>query len=270
MREALAAANHDYILTEPAKAKQRTRRARPEAKRRLAGLSPAKMRLLRNVAVGALCVAALGGIAFNALSLQKSRHPAPLFAHAAPAFVAKEPAATEPAAAPPLAASPRPQQAAPPRAEDVPAAKSVVEEKPLAAPAHPTPASASDAAPRDAISDLLLGKPHEPVAAQAQTPTSSPKTVLAVQKALIKLGFVLKADGAMGATTHQAIERYERDHHRASNGELTQAVMRRLSARIGRADQLKKAIMPGMIAFRREFVRTEWKSCNRFSPYIPL
>ena len=196
------------------------------------------MRLLRTIAAGALCIAALGGIAFNALSLQKSRHPAPLFAHAAPAFVAKEPAAAETAAAPPLAAAPRPQQAAPSLLEDVPAAKSLVEEKAPAAPARPAPAVGPDAAPRDAISDLLLGKPREPAAAQAQAqtpaaPALSPRTVLAVQKALVKLGFVLKPNGVLGATTHQAIERYERDHHRVSNGELTPAVMRRLSAESG-------------------------------------
>jgi len=234
LREALAAANHDYILTEPAKGKQRSRRARPEAKRRLAGLSPAKMRLLRTIAAGALCVAALGGIAFNALSLQKSRHPAPLFAHAAPVVVAKERAAAEPAAAPPPAAAARPQLAAAPRAEDLPAAKSLFEERPAAVPARPAPASGPDAAPHDAISDLLLGKPREPAAAQTPAVRAlTPRTVLAAQRALIKLGFVLKANGVMGATTHQAIERYERDHHRVSNGELTPAVMRRLSAESG-------------------------------------
>jgi hypothetical protein len=231
LREALAAANHDYILTEPARPRQRSKRARPEAKRRRAGLSSPKTRRLFSIAAGALCVAALGGIAFNALSLQKTRHPAPLFAHAAPAFVTKEPALAEPAAAPPLTASPRPQQAAPSRAEDIPAAKSVVEEKAAAAPAHPAPAKGSDAAPRDAISELLLGKAHEPETAQA--PAGASRTVLAVQKALVKLGFVLKADGVMGATTHQAIERYEREHHRVSNGELTPALMRRLSAESG-------------------------------------
>jgi hypothetical protein len=189
------------------------------------------MRRLFCLTAGALCVAALGGIAFNALSLQKTRHPAPLFAHAAPAFVVKQPAATEPAAAPPLAAAPRPQQVAPPRVEDVATAKSAVEEKAVAAPAHAAPANGSDAAPRDAISELLLGKAHEPETAQAPAPSA--RTVLAVQKALIKLGFVLKADGVMGATTHQAIERYERDHRRVSNGELTPALVRRLSADAG-------------------------------------
>jgi len=229
LREALAAANHDFMLTEPSKPRRRSKRASPQAKQRRIGMSSAKMRRLFSVAAGALCVAALGGIAFNALSLQKTRHPAPLFAHAPATLVIKEPAVAELAAAPPPILAPRPQPAAPTRAEDGPAAKSGAEEKP--ATSHPAPADAPDAAPRDAISELLLGKAHEPETPQAPAPST--RTVLAVQKALVKLGFVLKPDGVMGATTHQAIERYERDHHRASNGELTPALMRRLSAESG-------------------------------------
>jgi hypothetical protein len=217
------------MLTEPSKPRRRSKRASPQAKQRRIGLSSAKMRRLFSVVACALCIAALGGIAFNALSLQKTRHPAPLFAHAPATLVIKEPAVAELAAAPPPIQAPRPHPAAPTRAEDGPAAKSGAEEKP--APSHPAPADAPDAAPRDAISDLLLGKAHEPET--TQSPAPSTRTVLAVQKALVKLGFVLKPDGVMGATTHQAIERYERDHHRVSNGELTPALMRRLSAESG-------------------------------------
>ncbi len=219
------------MLTEPSNPRQRSKRARPQAKRRRAGLSSAKTRRLFRLVVGALCVAALGGIAFNALSLQKTRHPAPLFARAPATLRIKEPAGAEPAAAPPIVPASRPQQAPPARAEDAPASKPAAEEKAPAAPSHPAPADASDAAPRDAISQLLLGKAREPETPQA--PAAASRTVLAVQKALIKQGFVLKADGVMGATTHQAIERYERDHHRVSNGELTPAVMRRLGAASG-------------------------------------
>ena len=232
MREALATADHDYILTEPSKPRQRSKRARaPQAKRRHFGVSPLNARRLFGFAAGAICVAALGGIAFNALTQQKTRHPAPLFAHAPPASAAKESTVTELNAAPPtVPAAPRPQQAAPSREEDSPSAKPVAEEKPSSSHAHPAPGEAPDAAPRDAISQLLLGKGHEPEASQQAASTA---TVRAVQKALVKLGFVLKADGVMGATTHQAIERYERDHGRASHGELTPAVLRRLAAESG-------------------------------------
>ncbi len=56
---------------------------------------------------------------------------------------------------------------------------------------------------------------------------------MAAQRALIKLGYVLKADGVAGAATRQAIERYERDHKLPVRGELTPALMRQLSAASG-------------------------------------
>lgn len=221
------------MLTEPAQPRPRAKRARPQAKRRRVGLSALKARRVLGMAAGALCVAALGGIAFNALSLQKTRHPAPLFAHAPTVLVEKGPVASEFAAAPPPAPPPRAELAAPPRAGEVAAAKPAVAEKAAVAPAHAVPVEAADATPRDAISQLLLGKPHEAEQAQPQAPAAPSRMVMTAQKALVKLGFVLKADGVMGGTTKQAIERYERDHHRVSNGELTPAVMRRLAAELG-------------------------------------
>jgi len=47
------------------------------------------------------------------------------------------------------------------------------------------------------------------------------------------LGFVLKPDGVAGATTRQAIERYERDRKLPVRGELTPALLRRLGAESG-------------------------------------
>ncbi len=59
------------------------------------------------------------------------------------------------------------------------------------------------------------------------------KLVLAAQRALVKLGFVLTPDGVAGATTRQAVERYERDHGRPVRGDLSRAIMRQLSAETG-------------------------------------
>jgi hypothetical protein len=239
LREALAAADHDYILTDSLKPRQRSKRARtPQAKGRRDGLSPMRTRRLLRFAVGALFVAALGGIAFNALTLQKKRHPAPLFGHTPPAFAAKEPAVAEPDAAPPaVPAVPRLQQAASSREQDGASAKPVTDDKAASAHSHSMAVEAPDAAPRDAISQLLLGKSHESevsqLAAASAASAASATTVRAAQKALVKLGFVLKADGLMGATTRQAIERFERDHGRAITGELTPAVLRRLAADSG-------------------------------------
>ncbi|WP_146030200.1 peptidoglycan-binding domain-containing protein [Methylocella silvestris] len=173
----------------------------------------------------ALCVAALGGIVINALTLQKERHPAPLFG--AVKERAAEPQAA--ASAPPVPA-PRPQQFAPIRAETE-AAGGGAEDRPAQRPREaqaPTAAvPAPQPKPHDAISELLLtGAPHE-----AQPAAS--KSVLAAQKALVKLGYVLKADGVMGASTKQAIERYERDRGRPARGELTPALVKSLSAESG-------------------------------------
>ena len=68
------------MLTDPSK--PGGGQARSAARSSAARAVPAKTRRLLRMGPGALFVAALGGIAFNALSLQKMRHPAPLFAHA--------------------------------------------------------------------------------------------------------------------------------------------------------------------------------------------
>jgi len=52
--------------------------------------------------------------------------------------------------------------------------------------------------------------------------------ILAAQRALAKLGYNVKVDGAMGATTKRAIERFERDHRLSTKGELTRGVLREL------------------------------------------
>jgi peptidoglycan hydrolase-like protein with peptidoglycan-binding domain len=57
--------------------------------------------------------------------------------------------------------------------------------------------------------------------------------VRAAQRALVKLGFVLNPDGLAGAATRHAITRYERDHGLAVHGEVTPALVRRLSAETG-------------------------------------
>lgn len=223
MREALAAADHDYILTDPPRPRRKSTRAKPQAKRRRNGFSALKTHRVFRIVVGSLCVAALGGIALNALSLQKARHPAPLFARGPRPVVASQPAVALPAGDP--VSTQRPVPDAPNRVENAPVAKFTAGGEPEAAAPNATHPVAPDEAPHDAISRLLLGKASEAEPPQSTTPA---KTVLAVQRALVKLGYVLKADGVMGATTRQAIEHFEHEHHRASDGELTPAVLQRL------------------------------------------
>ena len=107
---------------------------------------------------------------------------------------------------------------------------------PLEMPAgeHPRQARVNSLPPHDVISQLLKAPPARPTPEAAASAAPS-KLVLAAQRALIKLGFVLNPDGVAGATTRQAIERYERDHGLPVHGVITPALMRQLSAEMGRA-----------------------------------
>ena len=87
--------------------------------------------------------------------------------------------------------------------------------------------------PRDEILQLLKVPPARPNT-EAAAPAARGKSVLAAQRALVKLGFVLNPDGVAGAATRQAIERYERDHGLPVHGKVTPALSRQLSAEMGK------------------------------------
>ncbi len=73
-----------------------------------------------------------------------------------------------------------------------------------------------------------------PAASSKPRPAPEPsRAVAAAQRALVKLGFVLEADGVAGATTRKAIERYERDRGLPARGVLTPDLARRLGSESG-------------------------------------
>jgi hypothetical protein len=131
----------------------------------------------RGYAAAAL-TAVLVGIVVNALTLQHERHPAPFFAHLA--------AAPSPAPAP-LAV----QIAAQPAPEATP-------------PARPVEFGADSSAPArgDAIGDML----------RTDQERDAQKQLVTAQSALIRLGYVLKADGESSPTTTLALHEFERAH----------------------------------------------------------
>ena len=211
MPEALARADHDFVLSEaPSPLRRRNAQApaarggnRP-ARGKAAAAAGLTGRLFakpsRSIAFGALAAVALG-IVVNAMALQKGRHPAPLFV--TPAAKAEP---VQKAAAP--APVPRPADA---------------ERAVAAEPATgKTPAGA-----KDPIGQLLL-RPH--VATDAAEPS---KRVLASQTALRKLGYQLRSDGVMGGTTQQAIEQFERDRGMPVKGELSARIQRELTRQTG-------------------------------------
>jgi len=168
-------------------------------------------------------VATAAAILLNALAWQRTRHPAPLFARATPAAPAKEPTIAGMSAAP----APQSQPAVTP-----------IQAPPLETPAggHPRHTRVNSSPPHDVISQLLKVPPARP-ATEAAASAAPSNLVLAAQRALVKLGFVLNPDGVAGATTRQAIERYERDHGLPIRGDLSRAIMRRLSAETGTTNE---------------------------------
>jgi hypothetical protein len=109
-----------------------------------------------------------------------------------------------------------------------------VERRP-AAPVERRPTAPSErrlAAP----SERRLAAPGQtrPAAESKPRPAPEPRrAVAAAQRALVKLGFVLEADGVAGPTTRQAIERYERDRGLPARGVLSPDLARRLGTESG-------------------------------------
>jgi hypothetical protein len=226
LREVLAAADHDFILT--SKLKHLREKLLTAITRRTRRTGWRGRRYLSTLAAG-FFVATVAAILLNALVWQRARHSAPLFARAVPAFPAKEPAIAGMSAVP--ASQPLPA-AMPIQAHDKPVEKPPLE---MLAGGHPRQTGVNTSLPHDVISQLLKVPPAPPArpTTHSAAPAASSKLVLAAQRALVKLGFVLNPDGVAGAATRQAIERYERDHGLPVRGDLSRAIVRRLSAETG-------------------------------------
>ncbi|WP_262027525.1 peptidoglycan-binding domain-containing protein [Microvirga sp. Mcv34] len=222
--------------------------------------------------LAALFLTGCGGvIAWNALALQSSRHPAPLFNTREVVFAPEPKAEAEvrqplpparPGAQPvgDLAAAPLPHEAVPhPVAEA--AAPSVATPKtparnpiadmirnggqpvpaavPMARPTLPSAAAPAPANPptrsasRDPIADMIRMGGPVPVPPANVGRSDQADTVLAGQRALARLGYSVKVDGMMGSGTRQAIERFEQDRRLPVTGELNARTIRELSAASG-------------------------------------
>ncbi|MBA1158084.1 peptidoglycan-binding domain-containing protein [Microvirga mediterraneensis] len=211
-----------------------------------------------------------GAIAWNALALQSSRHPAPLF-NTREIVLAPEPKAEgearqplpparpgaqsveEVASAPPpheAAAHATLEAAAPSVATPKTPARSPIAEMirnggqpvPAAVPAPRPPLTSAAALPaspparsasRDPIADMIRMGGPVPVPPANVGRTDQGDTVLAGQRALARLGYNVKVDGLMGSGTRQAIERFEQDRHLPVTGELNARTIRELSAASG-------------------------------------
>jgi hypothetical protein len=233
LREALARSDNDFLVAEPRRRKAAPQPSRFGALTRIARIMKHVVNYPNRIA-GALLVGIAAAIAVNALELQTSRHPAPFFRHATTLPQQPAPAPQAPQTVPQtMARTARPAVAIAPAPAPEPAATSApvdplgqfLRQNDQTPPRHRAAITAEPPVRPDRISQIL----QEDTGA-APKPN---RTVLAVQRALVKLGYVLQADGLDGEATHRAIVQYEGDHHLPTRGELSPKLLRQLSAEAG-------------------------------------
>ena len=183
----------------------------------------------KDMVAGALAFAAVSAIIANALFLQAGRHPSPMFGTAV----------TLPAAAlTPANPLPRPR----------PAEAALLESRP----AEPKPVEARLAEPRsaDPMTNLVrtttaspaasptVPRPPAPIPASARHdagPASGSRRVASVQRALTEYGYgQLKPTGTVGSDTQAAIQRFERERKIPVTGQMSDRLVKELTAAIGR------------------------------------
>jgi Putative peptidoglycan binding domain len=188
----------------------------------------------KDMLAGALAVAAIGAILINALFLQAGRHPSPMFGS-----VVTMP---QPSAAVVLP-RPRPVELAARSAEP-----SLFEPKPIEIRSAEPKASepkASDPKTGDPMTSLVAKSTAAPVTATPANVMRPPapipmaqsagaRRVAAVQRALTEYGYgQLKPTGAIGADTQAAITKFERDRKIPVTGQMSDRLVRELTAMIG-------------------------------------
>jgi peptidoglycan hydrolase-like protein with peptidoglycan-binding domain len=243
----------------------------PEIRARRAGSEPAArgravrlpallrlvMRQPRECLLVGAAATALVAIVVNALYLQPGRHPSPIFAISPPvAAAAASSAAVGTRQRGPVAEVVRQDPAARPRAEIIADVQRELTRRGFFdSPVDGTMGAKTDAAIRDFEQSAGLkptGEPSEallqsiartPAAARAAAPRKDPiagliassRQLAAVQRALSDSGYgPLETNGVLGSNTRAAIERFERDRRIPITGQVSERVIRELSAVTGR------------------------------------
>ena len=193
----------------------------------------------KDMVAGALAFAAVIAIVTNALFLQAGRHPAPLFG----TVVVMPPVA-------PTSASPLP------RPRPVEADASISEPKPVELKAaEPKAADLRVADPRtadlrtaDPMTNLVKATSAAPIAPSIPRPPASipnangsdavagigSHRIAAVQRALTEYGYgQLKPTGTVGTDTQAAIQKFERTRRLPVTGQVSERLVRELTAVIG-------------------------------------
>lgn len=181
------------------------------------------------IIVAAAMAAAIIG---NALFMQAGRHPSPMFGRGAPvAFPA-------PVAAP---VNPMPRSR-PLEADAKPAEVRTVEAKPQPQ-VQPEPrandpmgqlvAKTAAVSPTPAVAPAM--RPPAPITATKADPNASQRRIASVQRTLTEFGYAqLKPTGVAGTDTQAAISKFEKERKLPVTGQVSERLVRELSAVTGR------------------------------------
>jgi type IV secretory pathway VirB10-like protein len=206
----------------------------------------------KDTIAGLLAASAVVAIITNALFLQAGRHPSPMFGSVvtlpAPAVASPLPRPRPVEAARPV--EPQPVETKP--AE--PARPSELRGEPRASDSKPSDSRTSDSKSSDSrssesrssdpMTNLVLKstsapanvvRPPAPIPSRGETTQSAgSKRIAAVQRALTEYGYgQLKPTGIIGSDTQAAIAKFERDRKLPVTGQMSDRVVRELSAMIG-------------------------------------
>jgi peptidoglycan hydrolase-like protein with peptidoglycan-binding domain len=182
----------------------------------------------KDMVAGAFAFAAVIAIIANALFYQTGRHPSPMFGSVtvmpASALIAGNPI-PRPRPAEITATTPETRIA-----EPKPAEKAVDPKTP-----DQLGIVVKSVGSASASSNVLRPPAPIPVSSHPELPVNSgQRRVAAVQRALTEYGYgQLKPTGTMGADTQAAIQKFERERRLAPTGQMSERLVRELTAVIG-------------------------------------
>lgn len=184
----------------------------------------------KDMLAGALAFAGVSAIVANAMFMQTGRHPAPMYGGAPTEASARANPLPRPRPVE-LVGKPSEAKAADIRAfEPKPVENKIAD--PVARPVKPaaTPSvTASNVARPPA--PMPVSSRHDPVGDLITTS----RRVASVQRALTEYGYgQLKPTGTIGADTQAAIQKFERDRKIPVTGQMSERLVRELTAMIGR------------------------------------
>jgi hypothetical protein len=200
----------------------------------------------KDMVAGLLAAAAICAILANALFLQAGRHPSPMFGSVV-TLPAPQATVANPLPRPrPVELTARPVEAEPPEIRPVEARSADPKHVEIRSgdsksdsknpdPKNPDPMAnlvvKSTGAPAGAPANVA--RPPVPIPATAQS--AGARRVAAVQRALTQYGYgQLKPTGAVGADTQAAISKFERDRKLPVTGQMSDRLVKELTAMIGR------------------------------------